>query len=105
MSGALPLAEALGQMGRHGVSDAYYWTYPKANSPAFWAFRAFTNYDGRGATFGDEALGGDAPKDASLFASYAAGVTMPSRILFNTQGLPASPFRTDDLVMLTAGAL
>jgi hypothetical protein len=56
-SGAIALAEALGTFGVQGVDLATYWTYPAPKSPAGAAFRLFRNYDGAGATFGDESLG------------------------------------------------
>lgn len=69
MSGALAQAEALGRFGQLGVDEAYYWTYPPAGSPTFWSFRAYRNYDGKGARFLDEGLPTRAPKEMSLFAS------------------------------------
>jgi hypothetical protein len=51
MSGALATAEALGRFGTEGVTSAYYWTSPPERSPAFWAFRAYRNYDGAGGHF------------------------------------------------------
>ncbi len=69
MSGALALAEALGRFGQLGVDEAYYWWYPPSGSPAFWAFRAFRNYDESGARFLDRSVPGQAPDGTSLFAS------------------------------------
>lgn len=69
MSGALALAETLGRFGQLGVSEAYYWTYPPSGSPAFWAFRAFRNYDQAGGRFADWSVPASAPEGASLFAS------------------------------------
>jgi hypothetical protein len=69
MSGAIALAEALGRFGQLGVDEAYYWTYPPHRSRAFWAFRAFRNYDGKGATFGDVALPVEVKPGPSVFAS------------------------------------
>ncbi|HET7825413.1 MAG TPA: glycoside hydrolase family 44 protein [Anaeromyxobacter sp.] len=69
-SGGLAVAEALGRFGTEGVRSAYYWTYPPARSPAFWAFRAYRNFDGAGARFLDTSVPvrGGAPL-SSLFAS------------------------------------
>jgi hypothetical protein len=53
MSGGLATAEALGRFGTEGVTSAYYWTTPKDQSPAYWAFRAFRNFDGVGGRFLD----------------------------------------------------
>ena len=70
MSGGLATAEALGRFGLEGVTSAYYWTSPAERSPAFWAFRAFRNFDGGGAQFLDWSVPveGQAPY-ASVFAS------------------------------------
>lgn len=56
MSGGLAVAESLGRFGQHGVTGAFYWTYPKDKSPAFWAFRAFRNYDGKQGRFLDRSV-------------------------------------------------
>jgi len=69
-SGGLAVAEALGRFGAEGVASAYYWTYPPFRSPAYWAFRAYRNFDGAGGRFQDRSLpvtGG--AERASLFAS------------------------------------
>ena len=50
------MAEALGRFGQQGLDAAFYWTYPPENSPAFWAFRAYRNYDGQGAHFLDQSV-------------------------------------------------
>ena len=56
MSGGLAVAEVLGRFGLEGVTSAYYWTSPEDRSPAFWAFRAFRNFDGKGGRFLDWTL-------------------------------------------------
>jgi hypothetical protein len=53
MSGGLAVAEALGRFAQAGLDYAYYWTYPPDGSPAMWAFRAYRNFDGKGAHFLD----------------------------------------------------
>jgi Glycoside hydrolase family 44 len=53
MSGGLATAEALGRFGTEGLTSAYYWTSPKERSPAYWAFRAFRNFDESGGRFLD----------------------------------------------------
>ena len=73
MSGGLAQAEALGRFGQFGLTAAFYWTYPADNSPVYWAFRAYRNYDGKGAKFGPlslpvkSSLGESGP--VSVFAS------------------------------------
>ena len=56
MSGGLATAEALGRFGTEGVTSAYYWTDPEDRSPAFWAFRAFRNFDDAGGRFLDRTV-------------------------------------------------
>jgi hypothetical protein len=56
MSGGLATAETLGRFGTEGVTSAYYWTSPADRSPAFWAFRAFRNFDGEGGRFLDRTV-------------------------------------------------
>jgi hypothetical protein len=73
MSGGLAVAEALGRFGELGVTSAFYWDYPEADSPAFWAFRAFRNFDRKGGRFLDNSVPARS-HDArvSLFASRDA---------------------------------
>jgi Glycoside hydrolase family 44 len=73
MSGGLATAEALGRFGEQGITSAFYWDYPDRDSPAFWAFRAFRNFDGHGGRFLDESItaSSDDPR-VSIFASRDA---------------------------------
>lgn len=68
-AGAVALAEALGRFAQHGVSHAFYWTWPKKPTPAYWAFRAFRNYDGKGAHFLERIAPSSSPAGSSLYAS------------------------------------
>lgn len=72
MSGALALAEALGRFGTEGVDYAFYWTFPPANSPAHWAFRAYRDFDGKGAHFLEQSLPTKMAPSVSLFGSRDA---------------------------------
>lgn len=83
MSGALALAEALGRFGEHGVTAAFYWTYPGRDTPAFWTFRGFRNYDGKGARFLDLSIPASEPDGASLFASRDEGSTRVVAVALN----------------------
>lgn len=56
MSGGLATAEVLGRFGTNGVTSAYVWGGPDENTPQFWAFRAYRNFDGEGAHFLDWSL-------------------------------------------------
>ncbi|HYQ03495.1 MAG TPA: glycoside hydrolase family 44 protein [Polyangiaceae bacterium] len=73
ISGGLATAEALGRFGQQGLDFAYFWGGPKANTPTFWAFRAFRNFDGQGAHFLEESLPTKESKQLSLFASRDVG--------------------------------
>lgn len=90
MSGGLAVAEALGRFGTEGLRSAYYWTYPPLRSPAYWAFRAYRNFDGAGGRFLDRsvAVKGGAPA-ASLFASAdGAGRHLVLVLLNHDPGAP-----------------
>jgi hypothetical protein len=71
MNGALAIADVLGIFGREGVDMAAYWTSPPAGSPGAFAFSLYTNYDGFGRGFGDQALAvsSDHPDDVAAYAS------------------------------------
>jgi Glycoside hydrolase family 44 len=68
-AGGVALAEALGRFAQHGLSHAFYWTWPKRPKPAYWAFRAYRNYDGKGGHFLDRIVPSSAPSGISLYAS------------------------------------
>ncbi|MFZ5446253.1 MAG: glycoside hydrolase family 44 protein [Myxococcota bacterium] len=93
LSGGLALAEALGRFGQEGLYAAWYWTYPAENTPAFWAFRAYTDFDGKGARFEDFSMPTTVPPEASLFAARSGDksrVTLVALNLSPTQPLEAS---------------
>jgi hypothetical protein len=69
MSGGLAQAEALGRFAQEGLTAAFYFTYPPARSPAWWAFRAYRNFDGQGSTFQDTYVPSSAEEGTSFFAS------------------------------------
>jgi hypothetical protein len=73
MSGGLAVAEALGRFGALGITAAFYWDAPPRDSPAFWAMRAYRDFDGSGGRFLDESVPADtrAPL-SSIFASRDA---------------------------------
>lgn len=71
-SGALAEAEALGRFGSEGVDYAFYWTSPPHDSPAYWAFRAYRNFDGQGGHFLEQSLAARGTATVSLFASRDA---------------------------------
>jgi len=69
ISGGLAVAEALGRFAEAGIVSAFYWTAPPRGSAAYWAFRAYRNYDGRGGRFEDTLLKTASLDRLSLFAS------------------------------------
>lgn len=71
-AGGVALAEALGRFAVFGVSHAFYWTYPKKPKPAYWAFRAYRNYDGAGGRFLERIVPSSSPSGTSLYASRDA---------------------------------
>ena len=90
MSSGLAAAEALGRFGEAGITSAFYWTYPKDRSPAFWAFRAYRNFDGDGGAFLDWSLAARAPdRSASLFGSRDAERKHAVAVLLNFE--PQTP--------------
>lgn len=72
VAGGVALAEALGRFAQFGVTHAFYWRWPKKPTPAYWAFRAYRNYDGLGGHFQDRIVPTSAPSGASLYASKSA---------------------------------
>ena len=70
LGGALALADALGQFGIHDVEYAFYWRYPNWDTPAYNAFRMFTNYDWEGGHYGNVAVSAET-SDLNV-SSYAA---------------------------------
>jgi hypothetical protein len=88
MSGGLAVAEVLGHFGLEGVTSAYYWTSPADRSPAFWAFRAFRNFDGNGEHFLDWTVPvkGSATL-TSLFASRDSERHRVVAVLLNSSAL------------------
>ncbi len=69
ISGGLAVAEVLGRYIQYGVTSAFYWAYPPANTPAMWAFRAYRDFDGKGGRFQDWYVPSKSGNDVSVFAS------------------------------------
>ncbi|MFO0663594.1 MAG: glycoside hydrolase family 44 protein [Polyangiaceae bacterium] len=69
MSSGLATAETLGLFASHGVRSAFYWPYPAIDSPAFFAFRAFRNFDGQGGRFLDQLIPTPHAEGLSVWAS------------------------------------
>ena len=90
-----------GAAGCGPSSPAY--TPPPADSPAFWAFRAFRTFDGKGGHFLDESAAASSSNPlTSIFASRDRAKGQVVAVLLNFD--PASPLVAE--VALTAcGAL
>ena len=71
-AGGVALAEVLGRFALNGVSHAFYWTFPEKGKPAYWAFRAYRNYDGNGGHFLDTIVPTSSPIGTSVYASRDA---------------------------------
>lgn len=69
ISGGLAQAEALGRFGTEGLDYAFYWFDPPLDSPVYFAFRAFRNFDGKGGKFLNRSLDTRMDASVSLFAS------------------------------------
>jgi hypothetical protein len=67
------------------VSSAFYWTYPKADSPVTSAFRAYRNFDGKGGRFLDFAVPARAANGdpSSVFVSRDEAGTHVVLVLLN----------------------
>jgi hypothetical protein len=53
INGGLTIADVLGVFGRENVYLANYWTTPGDQTPGYWAWRMYRNYDGSFSKFGD----------------------------------------------------
>lgn len=69
MSAGLAVAEALARFADGGVTSAYYFPSPEIGSAAYFAFRAYRNFDGRGGRFLDRLAPSDSSGVATLWAS------------------------------------
>ena len=56
INGALAIADTLGIFGREDLYFATYWTHPAIETPGFYAFKIFGNYDDKGSRFGDTSI-------------------------------------------------
>lgn len=56
INGGLTIADVLGIFGREDVYLANYWTTPGDNTPGYWAWRMYRNYDGNFSRFGDTSV-------------------------------------------------
>jgi len=71
-STALGDADALGVMGREGLSFASRWGAPTSGNPNYQAFKLYTNYDGAHHRFANVSVTDTSSANPDLFTSYAA---------------------------------
>ncbi len=71
MNGALAIADVLGIFGREDVYLAAYWRSPAVDTPGYFAFQMYTNFDGQGSRFGDISVKARSD-DPDAVSSYAA---------------------------------
>ncbi len=71
MNGAIAIADVLGIYGREGVYMASYWRSPARQSPGYFGFKMYGNYDGHGSAFDGTALAVTSP-DPDRLSTYAA---------------------------------
>jgi hypothetical protein len=83
ISGGLATAEALGRFGQQGLDSAFFWGGPNAGTPAFWAFRAYRNFDGKGGRFQDLSIPTREGDNVSFFASRDEANTEVVAIVIN----------------------
>lgn len=69
ISGGIAQAEAMGRFAEYGVFSAFMWMFPSNESPVYWGFRAYRNYDGQGGRFLDFFVPSKGTPEASLFVS------------------------------------
>lgn len=70
-SGLVAQADVLGLFGRYGVFAACNWGMSATDTAQLGGFRAYINFDGKGAKFGDTALAvtGQRPEQNSVYAA------------------------------------
>jgi hypothetical protein len=69
ISGGLAIAEALGRFAQNGLFAAFFWGNVSPGTPAFWAYRAYRDFDGHGSSFLDWSLSTQGGENTSFFAS------------------------------------
>ncbi len=99
LNGALAISQALGIFGSQDVYMASYWPYPPKDSPGYEAFRLYTNFDGKGSSFGDKSVPVKISDDSkvSSFAAMDSSTGHLHLILINLQPDKAQILRVQTL--------
>jgi alpha-L-arabinofuranosidase len=79
----LAVVEALGRFGQQGLDAAFLWGDVKEGTPSYWAYRAYRNFDGKGARFQDVSVATREIDGVSLFASRNAEKTKLVLVVVN----------------------
>jgi hypothetical protein len=81
ISGAIATADALGIFGREKVGLATFWELNGSESYTYAAFRAFRNFNGAGAAFGDTSIQANTSDLANVTVYASIDSTKPSRMV------------------------
>lgn len=99
INGALAVAEVLGIYAREGVDLACYWTNPAPGSPAYAAWKLFTNFDGLGSSFGFTSIHAES-SNYDLISCYAALDSSSGNVLVMVLNKSAIADLTPDIIQL-----
>ncbi len=85
ISGGIAQVELLGIYAREKLDLAFYWFFPTANSPQYFAYKLYRNPDGQHTLFGDRYLPTtcDHADDVSIHAAKDAKTGRPTLMLVN----------------------
>jgi hypothetical protein len=81
ISGAVATADVLGVFGREDVGMASMWELNSDESYTYAAFRAFRNYDGQGATFGDVSIPATSSDESTATVYASRFASNPSKVV------------------------
>ena len=97
MNGAVTIADVLGIFGREDLYYATYWTHPEANSPGYFAFKMYSNFDDANGRFGGTQplsipLYPENPNEVGFYAARDRATGTLYLMLINKQ--PDQPYET-----------
>jgi hypothetical protein len=95
ISGALAQADALGVFGREGLFAACHWGLNLSEHAALAGFKAFTDFDRKGAHFGDLglAVAGETPAEDSVYAALDSNDSHRLTLVIINKELTSKTFR------------
>jgi hypothetical protein len=102
ISGAVASADVLGTFGKQDVGLATLWELNADESFTYAAFRAYRNYDGAGAAFGDQSIPATS-SDVSKATVYASATTAdPSKVTISAINKSTTPTKAGITVACSA---